>query len=364
VIPPSPTFTHRFPLSHNKGNPLFWKYQKSLPFNPDSEWDDGFTTEDCQDDHFSRFLSNVFYGMNMAMCLAFIYTDGVVLRELVRAKALKWNATAYSLVAMFIYATSMFFISMIYFLNNWDRDVIEFWYNSRALLFVYLKAPFEVIVDFEICLTWIDLYDRTQKMSKNSSRALNVLRWSMRLIAVGVAIASYYMTRFGGIVGLLTTNMFSPILGGIFTLIGGNLIIKVLCPNNKDVANPNWIIASSIRRAVNNGIICSFFLIFGLGGMTLTVRHPLYGHSYGWFCTCYFCMTVVRIWNWLQYIICGSRKHLKKFSTEQSSSYFGFSTIGLNKTLTNVSSRLSSAAKSSVLSSKSSAAFTGKSEAA
>jgi hypothetical protein len=51
--------------------------------------------------------------MNMAMCLAFIYTDGVVLRELVRAKALKWNATAYSLVAMFIYATAMFFISML-----------------------------------------------------------------------------------------------------------------------------------------------------------------------------------------------------------------------------------------------------------
>ena len=94
------------------------------------------------------------------MCMAFVYTDSVVLRELVRAKALKWNATTYSLVFLFIYAITGAAIALIYFMNNFGADRIEFWYNSRAILFFYLRTPFELIVDFEICCTWVDLYDR------------------------------------------------------------------------------------------------------------------------------------------------------------------------------------------------------------
>ena len=142
------------------GNPLFWQIPKSLPFNPDSEWDDGFTTEDCQEDHFSRFLSNCIWGCNFAMCAAFMYTNVIVLRELIHAKALKWNATAYSLVFLLIYAFAGACIALIYFSNNFGGDPVEFWYNSRSILFFYLRTPFELIVDFEICCTWIDLYDR------------------------------------------------------------------------------------------------------------------------------------------------------------------------------------------------------------
>ena len=142
------------------GNPLFWMMPKDLPFNPDSEWDDGFSKEDCQEDHLSRFLSNCIYGFNFLMGMAFMYTDSVVLRELIRAKALKWNATAYSLVFLLIYAITGAAVALIYFMNNFGADRVEFWYNSRGILFFYLKTPFELIVDFEICCTWIDLYDR------------------------------------------------------------------------------------------------------------------------------------------------------------------------------------------------------------
>ncbi len=142
------------------GNPLFWMVPKSLPFNPDAEWDDGFTTEDCQEDHFSRFLSNCIWGCNFLMCAAAMYTTAIVLRELVRAKALKWNATAYSLVFLFIYAISGCIIALTYFSNNFGGDPVEFWYNSRSIVFFYLRSPSELIVDFEICCTWIDLYDR------------------------------------------------------------------------------------------------------------------------------------------------------------------------------------------------------------
>ncbi len=94
------------------------------------------------------------------MNVAFVYTDIVVLRELIHAKALKWNATAYSLVFLLIYSVSGSAVALIYFLNNWGADRIEFWYNSRSILFLYLITPSQLIVDFEICCTWVDLYDR------------------------------------------------------------------------------------------------------------------------------------------------------------------------------------------------------------
>lgn len=198
-------------------------------------------------------------------------------------------------------------------------------------------------------------FSRTNKMSKNSSTGLKVLRWVLRVIAIIAALVAFFYARQGGIAGLLVGQGIAPTIGVIITVIGGHLITKTLCPNVKDVANPNWMISTSIRRAVKNIIICKCFELVGLAGMYYTLRHPQTGYAYGWFCLVYFFTCGLRSWNWLQYLIYGSRKHLKKFSAETSSSYFGFSTIGLNKTLTTVSSRMGSAisSKSSVIASKS-----------
>lgn len=198
-------------------------------------------------------------------------------------------------------------------------------------------------------------FSRTNKMSKNSSTGLKVLRWVLRVIAIIAALVAFFYARQGGIAGLLVGQGIAPTIGVIITVIGGYLITKTLCPNVKDVANPNWMISTSIRRAVKNIIICKCFELVGLAGMFFTLRHPQTGYAYGWFNIVYFFTCGLRSWNWLQYLIYGSRKHLKKFSAETSSSYFGFSTIGLNKTLTTVSSRMGSAisSKSSVIASKS-----------
>jgi len=76
--------------------------------------------------HFSGFL----------MTAAFIYTDVAVLRELKRSKALKWNATAYSLVFMLISASSLLCVDLVYMMDTWDADKTEFWYHNRRVLFV------------------------------------------------------------------------------------------------------------------------------------------------------------------------------------------------------------------------------------
>ena len=120
--------------------------------------------------------------MFFVLC-GFIYTDVVVIRELIRVKALKWNATAYSLFFLLWAALGMCCVTLIYGLNIMGADRYDYWYNSRTPLFTYCLIPFSVIIDFEIGVTWIDLYDRTNKMSKSSSRALKVLKWFLRTAA-------------------------------------------------------------------------------------------------------------------------------------------------------------------------------------
>ena len=112
--------------SFQPGNTLWFKYQKKLPFD-DSEWDDGFTTSDCDGHHISRFVQAWLCHFGQMILLAgFIYTDVVVLRELKRVKALRWNAVAYALVFMLYGAIANFLVNVVYFTNHLDADKKEF----------------------------------------------------------------------------------------------------------------------------------------------------------------------------------------------------------------------------------------------
>lgn len=102
-------------------NPLWFKIPGQLPFD-DNEFDDGFSASDCKNDHFSRFIAGMFHLSAFLMTAAFVYTDIAVIRELKRAKALKWNATAYALVFMLLASVSILFVDLIYLTNTWDGD--------------------------------------------------------------------------------------------------------------------------------------------------------------------------------------------------------------------------------------------------
>lgn len=288
------------------------------------------------------------------MLTAFIYTDIVVIMELKRVKALRRNASTYSLFFLIWASIGVFFVTLIYLTNEWGADPTEYWYLSRTLLYSYCLMPANAIIDFEICVTWIDLYDRTSKMSKSSSRMIKVLRVFLRLIAFIMSVGFTWWVSKGGLIVLMTTALMPVFAGGFANLIGGYLITKTLCPDKKDVANPNWKVAEAIRRAVRHASGAKLMELISLLGMVATGRHPQLGYTYPWFRFLWHAGFVLGKFAWLQYIIYGSRKHLKKFANESSSAYFGFSTIGLNKTLTTASSKMSSA--SSAISSRSSAA--------
>jgi hypothetical protein len=126
--------------------------------------------------------------------------------------------------------------------------------------------------------------------------------------------------------------------------IAGFLITKTLCPNKKDTANPNWKVAAAISRGVKHTIGAKILEIIALLGMGFTGKHPTLGYTYGYFNILYFWFTTFRMWGWLHYLIYGSRKHLKKYASENASAYFGFTTIGINAASTRISSVVSSRA--------------------
>ena len=318
-------------------NPLWFKYAGKLPFDG-AEFDDGFSTSDCLNHHPSRFFASMFYLAMVFSLVGFIYTDVTIIKELIRVKALKLNATATSLFVLLWASTSLFFCVMIYLMNTWDADKTEYWYSSRTPLFVYALIPVNVITDFEIGVTWIDLYDRTNKMSKSTSKTIKVLRWFLRIIAFTMSFGFLIWTLTGNALNLLISAFMPSVIGMVFVSIGGKLITKTLCSSKKDTANPNWRVAEAIRRAVKHAVGAKFLEIFALCGQVFTMRNASLGYVYPWFVVLYCFANSFRMWGWLNYLIHGSRKHLQRYTNDGNSAYFGFSTIGLNKSIVSTAS--------------------------
>ena len=163
-----------------------------------------------------------------------------------------------------IYQCPMFFLNLV------DQDKEEWGYTNRLWLFTFIMQPISQILDCEVAVTWIDLYDRTNKMSKSTSPKIKLLRYGLRILAiilsVGVCIwIVMSMFSASGYIALFMGAMVAPAVGGVVVAVGGHLITKSLCPDRKDVANPNWKVAEAIRRGVKHCVgshFCAMLLLF------------------------------------------------------------------------------------------------------
>ena len=340
--------TRRHPPQEKGGrcdcDPLWFKLPAPLPFNPDAEFTEFTGTKDCVD----HTLGGLFHGLGFLGCalsmMAFCYTSVAVIREMIRVKALRFNATAYALIVMAYASAGIVISQLVYVFGQFAGGPAMDWiYYNRTHIYSWMVTPAMTLIDFEIAVTWIDLYDRTNKMSKSSSTMTKALRIICRCISLFLVFGFQFVgIASGTILGLFIAAMAPNVIAIIVLSIGGPLILKTLCPDKKDVANPNWKIAEAIRRSVKHGIGTKVLELLALTGMAFSGRNPTIGYIYGACSFLYWFSTTIRMWGWLQYVIYGSRKHLKKYASARSSSYFGFSTIGLNKTLTTASSRASS----------------------
>ncbi|KAL3797095.1 hypothetical protein HJC23_000433 [Cyclotella cryptica] len=321
-------------------NPLFINTPAKLPFD-DSEWDDGFYPNDCSSWSFVKFILGAFHLYCVIWSLAFVHTNCLVTLELFRTKALKWNATAMALMYSLYGALSMSACFLIYFLNTWDLEP-EYWYNRRGLIFLYGSNWALMTCDTEIGCTWIDLVDRTRKMSKSTSKSLTFLRWFVRFTGLGITAYVFYGIYTGTIGGLLNSAVIPSAVSAVFIGLAGFLIIRTICPNGSDISNPNWKVAKSIERTTKYAILGKFIEILALFGMLNTGKRATLSYAYGFFNPLWFWGYQFRQWSYLSYIIVGNRKHLKKYESENVSGFFGFSTVGLNKTITRASSAFTS----------------------
>ena len=325
-------------------NPLFINFPHKLPFD-NSEWDDGFDSSDCASWSFVKFILGAFHLYCVIWCLACMHTNILVTAELFKNKALKANATTYALFFSFFGALANGLCWLVYWLNTWDMEP-EYYYNRRGYIFVYGLQLCLVPADAEIGCTWIDLVDRTQKMSKSSSRNLKILRWVVRI--VGLAVSGWMVNGIlsGSIGGLLNSAVYPSAVSGVFIAIAGFLIVRTICPDLKDNSNPNWKVANSIVRTTKYSVLGKMLEITGLLGMLGTGKGVYVSYVYGFFNCVYFWGYIFRIWAYISYIIAGNRKHLKRYESDSVSGFFGLSTIGLNKTVTRASSAFSSRASS------------------
>ena len=115
-------------------------------------------------------------------------------------------------MALTLTLVSIFFVNLIYLSNTWDADRNEYWYHSRKIIFSYLLAPFIQVADFEIGVTWIDLYDRTNKMSKSSSRKIKALKIFMRTIALFFGFGFLILVMMGGITSFIFAAIFPSVV--------------------------------------------------------------------------------------------------------------------------------------------------------
>jgi hypothetical protein len=251
------------------------------------------------------------------------------------------NATTYALFFSFFGALANGLVWVIYWINTWDFEP-EYYYNRRGYVFVYGMNMCFIPCDAEIGCTWIDLVDRTQKMSKSTSRTLKILRWVVRII--GLAVTGWLVNGIlsGSIGSLLNSAVYPSAVSAVFISIAGFLIVRTICPNLKDTSNPNWKVATSIVRTTKFSVLGKMIEIISLFGMMMTAKRPYTSYAYGFFNALYFWGYLFRIWAYISYIVAGNRKHLKKYEGDTVSGFFGLSTIGLNKTVTRASSAFSS----------------------
>lgn len=231
---------------------------------------------------------------------------------------------------------------------GWDRD--EFFRTTVYYPFDNLAAAALLLMMFESTCTWFDLWQKSIKMSKTSSKTITVFRNLLRLYGV-LNVAMFICASYGLVPGNTVALLRAAQNAGQYGLFAMNAVIapllsRVLCKNMKDVTNPNWKAASAIRITATHGAVIAiafnigFQLIFNFGLFTFQAQHMNYS-----FIQMMFLYSAVNLWAWYQYLQFAHRRHLGDVASTRISDYFGFTTLGLKGS--SVASQRSSIASSS-----------------
>jgi hypothetical protein len=215
------------------------------------------------------------------------------------------------------------------------------WDNTRST-YSALEANFGFFFRYEILCAWIDLFEKSIKMSKNTSTAMKVLKILTRTLGLLTLTLNLMMhldafadkyAKFNQ----LTVNIQVPFLGGTCLFLAP-VLVRMLCKDMRDVTHPNWKAAAAIRRTAIGEILMQIFLPTCNKYFLAKNIWADFGGIHGE------CMLMIMYYyilssnsEWLGYLLFAHRKHLQDdddLGATKISNFFGFTTLGLNGSVT------------------------------
>jgi hypothetical protein len=206
---------------------------------------------------------------------------------------------------------------------------------------------------YEIICTWFDLFQKSVNLSKRSSIAAQIIRFTIKLIGLfSLTLGILMPTKVFDFRNLLNlSGFFHMVVLSSSSVIAAPLIIRVLCKDMRNVTHPNWKAAAAIRRVAFNEPISQLAVALAPYFYTRTTFYASQGAIVGnailvagWF------YVVAATGEWFGYLTFAHRRYLNEADTSRISQFFGFTTLGLNGSISSeIISRVSTL-KSSVAS--------------
>lgn len=234
---------------------------------------------------------------------------------------------------------------------NWDTNWGFFdWVFHMSYLF---SLVFGYWYRYEIICTWFDLFQKSVNLSKRSSIAAQIIRLTIKLIGLfsltlGILMASKIFD-FRDLVNL--AGFFHFIFLSSSCVIAAPLIIRVLCKDMRNVTHPNWKAAAAIRRVAFNEPFCQLAIAlaqyFYTENTFYAAQGAIVGNAIlvaGWF------YLVSSTGEWFGYLMFAHRRYLNEADTSRISQFFGFTTLGLNGSISSEIISRTSSLKSSLAS--------------
>lgn len=343
--------------------PGFQSKQLKPPKDNGTELAPPLTKEDCELVPTVGWYAVFFWICFTLVGFRFFIGSLMALYQVHKNGGLKLNNSCVALFSLIVKEIGVIIRGICYFTYRLSWDPNSSIFKFAHMFFPFLETPFGYFMRYEIVCIWLDLLEKSIKMSKNSSTTLKIVKLLTRLwgLFTLVIIAFINMPGISAGLGVLwyaklktfMVNAQAPFLGGVCAFIAP-VLVRMLCKDMRDVTHPNWKAAAAVRRTAFGEVLMQIFLpgannILMGRSMSIWADTPNYGE----------CLVQIMFFymhisdaEWLGYLLFAHRKHLNVSdgSSNKISNFFGFSTLGLNGSVTSsVVSRISG--KSSMTSS-------------
>jgi hypothetical protein len=309
--------------------------------------------DDCRKIHRTLWLAVAFWTM-YAILYARLFTGLLMMAHRVyKNGGAKFNSSYLSLFgcAALCFGELCRSSSYIIVRANWDSNWGFFdWFFHMSNL---IPLVFGYWYRYEIICTWFDLFQKSVNLSKRSSIAAQIIRLAIKVmglfsLTLGILMAAKIFD-FRDLVNI--AGFFHLVVLSSSCVLAAPLIIRVLCKDMRNVTHPNWKAAAAIRRVAFNEPFCQLGIalaqFFYTKNTFYAAQGAIVGNAIlvaGWF------YLISSTGEWFGYLMFAHRRYLNEADTSRISQFFGFTTLGLNGSITSEIISRASSIKSSVAS--------------